>query len=150
MDAVPFHIGIATNDLPRSMEVLSAALGIAWTEPGAGEGSFTSVDGRPHPRPLACVSLDGPIHIDLMQGAPGTLWESDAPRLHHFAYWTDDVAVDVARLESEGWTLELTLPDEDGQPSLFAYLIRADGFRLELIDRAQREAYEAGLAKLAR
>jgi hypothetical protein len=147
MDAVPFHIGIATNDLPRSMEALSAAFGVSWTAPGAGEGSFTSVDGRPHPRPLACVSLDGPIHIDLMQGAAGTLWESDRPRLHHFAYWTDDVAADVARLEGEGWTLELTSPDGEGRPSRFAYLVRADGFRLELIDRAGKAAYEAGLQR---
>lgn len=147
MDAVPFHIGIATNDLDASMAALSAAFGISWTEPAAGEGSFTSVDGRPHPRPLACVSIGGAIDIDLMQGAPGTLWESDAPRLHHFAYWTDDLAGDVARLAGEGWALELTRPDTDGRPSLFAYLVRADGFRLELIDRAGKAAYMERLGK---
>jgi hypothetical protein len=145
MDAVPFHIGVATDDLARSMKELGAALGVSWTTPRAGEGEFTGVDGRVHPRPLSCVSLQGPIHIDLMQGAPGTLWESRAPTLHHFAYWTDDLAGDVERLAGEGWRLELTRPDAEGRPTLFAYLVRADGFRLELIDSAGRADYQARL-----
>ncbi|MDT3443262.1 MULTISPECIES: VOC family protein [unclassified Pseudofrankia] len=145
MDAVPFHIGITTNDLGASMRDLTRALGVTWTAPTAGEGLFHTVDDVPQPRPTSCISRQGPIHVDLIKGEPGTIWETAGPRLHHFAYWTDDLAADVIRLTSEGWRLEMTKPDENGRPTLFAYLVRADGFRLELIDAAGRDDYAARL-----
>lgn len=145
MDAVPFHIGIATGDLAESMHELGEALGVSWTTPSAGPGVLHTVEGIPQPRPTSCLSRQGPVHIDLMQGEQGTIWASPEPRLHHFAYWTNDLAGDVARLAREGWRLEMTNPGTDGQPTVFAYLVRDDGFRLELIDDAGREDYYARL-----
>jgi hypothetical protein len=145
MDPVPFHIGITTDDLGASMRDLAHALGVTWTEPSAGEGLFHTVDGVPQPRPTSCVSREGPIHLDLIEGKPGTIWQTTGARLHHFAYWTDDLAGDVTRLEAGGWRLEMTMPAEDGSPTLFAYLVRSDGFRLELIDSAGRADYLARL-----
>jgi hypothetical protein len=145
MDPVPFHIGITTDDLGASMRDLSRALGVTWTQPTAGEGLFHTVDGVPQPRPTSCISRQGPIHLDLIEGRPGTVWQTTGTRLHHFAYWTDDLAGDVTRLEAGGWRLEMTKPDADGHPTLFAYLRRDDGFRLELIDVAGRDEYLARL-----
>jgi hypothetical protein len=142
MDPVPFHCGIVTSDLAASMRQLSAALGVTWTVPGSGGMVFHSVDGRPQPQPLSCISREGPVPIDLIQGEPGTIWAaSDGPRLHHFAYWTDDLEGDITRLAADGWRLEVTKPDPDGRPALFAYLVRDDGFRVELVDAANKEAY---------
>jgi catechol 2,3-dioxygenase-like lactoylglutathione lyase family enzyme len=141
MEAVPFHVGVATDDLVTSMRDLGEALGVTWTEPSCAGRLFHGVDGKPQPQPVSCISRQGPIHIDLMRGEPGTIWEAGQPRLHHFAYWTDDLRGDIARLGGDGWHLELTLPDAEGRPSVFAYLVRGDGFRLELIDDAGREAY---------
>jgi Glyoxalase/Bleomycin resistance protein/Dioxygenase superfamily len=146
METLPFHIGITTNDLAASMEQLATSLGISWTTPGSGGGLFHSVDGRPQPQPVSSISREGPIHFDLIQGEPGTIWEATGgPRLHHFAYWTDDLIGDIERLAKDGWRLELTKPGADGKPTIFAYLIRADGFRLELIDEAGRENYASRL-----
>ncbi|ADP83454.1 VOC family protein [Pseudofrankia inefficax] len=145
MDAVPFHIGVTTDDLGAAMRELATALGLTWTTPTTGEGLFHTVDGVPNPRPRSCVSREGPIHLDLIEGRPGTIWATTGPRVHHFAYWTDDLAADVTRLAAEGWRLEMTKPDADGRPTLFAYLVRADGFRLELIDAAGRADYAARL-----
>ena len=141
MDAVPFHIGITTDDLAGSMHVLAGALGVSWTEPSSGPGLFHTVDGVPQPRPTSCVSREGPVHVDLIEGQPGTIWEASGARVHHFAYWTDDLEGDIARLAEQGWRLEMTRPDADGRPTQFAYLIRADGFRLELIDDVGRLDY---------
>jgi hypothetical protein len=149
MDPVPFHIGITTDDLDRSMRELSAALGVSWTPPTAGEGAFTGPDGHSHRRPMSCISLEGPIHIDLIQGWPDTLWAASAPAIHHFAYWTDDLAADVRRLTQDGWKLELTKPDAADQPALFAYLVRADGVRIELIDNTGRSDYFVRLREQA-
>lgn len=143
MDTTPFHVGIVTGDLRASMELLSAALGVTWTTPGSGGAVFTGVDGSRQPQPVSCISREGPIHMDLIQGEPGSIWAAPdgRPRVHHFAYWSDDLAGDIKRLSGEGWRLELTLPDEAGRPTVFAYLARDDGFRLELIDEAGRETY---------
>ncbi len=145
MDAVPFHIGIATDDLGRSMRDLAGALGVSWTTPASGPEVFHSVDGVPQPRPTSCLSHEGPIHIDLMEGRSGTIWETGEPRLHHFAYWTDDLEGDISRLAQQGWRLEVTQPGAEGQPTVFAYLIREDGLRLELIDDAGRDDYAGRL-----
>lgn len=147
MDAVPFHIGITTEDISTSMHDLASSLGISWTTPTSAGGLFHGVNGIPQPQPVSCVSREGPIHIDLIEGKPGTVWETAGPRLHHFAYWTDDLRGDIARLAEDGWRLELTQPDGDGQPSVFAYLVRDDGFRLELIDDAGRDTYAGRLTE---
>jgi hypothetical protein len=146
MDLVPFHFGIVTDDLGVSMRHLSQSLGFTWTEPSSGGMLFHDVDGRPQPQPLSCISREGPIHLDLIQGAPGSIWAAQGPRLHHFAYWTDDLVGDIDRLAADGWRLELTKPDVTGSPTQFAYLVRADGFRVELIDVAGKEAYAQRLA----
>lgn len=147
MDAIPFHIGITTDDLHTSMHSLGELLGVSWTEPTATSDVFHAVDGSAQPRPLSCISREGPIYVDLIQGKPGTIWEAAAwPRVHHFAYWTDDLVGDIERLAEQGWRLELTRPDADGRPTQFAYLIREDGFRLELIDDVGRADYTARLA----
>jgi hypothetical protein len=145
MEAVPFHVGIATDDLETSMRDLSAALGVTWTVPSCAGRVFHGVDGKPQSQPVSCISREGPIHIDLMTGEAGTLWEASQARLHHFAYWTNDLQADITRLEGDGWRLEMTLPNAEGRPSVFAYLVRDDGFRLELIDDAGRAAYEERL-----
>jgi Glyoxalase/Bleomycin resistance protein/Dioxygenase superfamily len=143
MDAVPFHIGIVTNDIEASMPDLSAGLGVSWTTPTKPEGVVHTVDGAEQHRPLSCISRQGPIHIDLMQGDPGTVWDANGPRLHHFAYWTNDLRGDIDRLAKDGWRLEMTKPDAAGEPTVFAYLVDDNGFRLELIDDAGRDDYAA-------
>jgi hypothetical protein len=148
MEPFPFHYGIVTGDLTTSMRQLSQALGVTWTVPGSGGMLFHSVDGRPQPQPLSCISREGPIHIDLIQGRPGTIWAApDGPRLHHFAYWTDDLEGDIKRLAVDGWRLELTSPDAEGRPTVFAYLVRDDGFRVELIDAAGKDTYARRLSE---
>jgi hypothetical protein len=141
MDAIPFHIGVATNDLEGSMRELGTALGLTWTEPSCEGRVFENVDGVPQPQPRNCSAREGAIDVQLMIGQPGSIWEVHGPRLHHLGYWTDDLRGDVARLAHEGWRLEVTIPDADGQPSVFAYLVRDDGFRLELVEDARRESY---------
>jgi len=145
MDPVPFHVGITTDDLRASMDQLHAALGLTWTLPATGPDVLHSVDGRAQPRPTSCISREGPIHIDLIQGHPGTIWAAARPGIHHFAYWTDDLAGDVESLAGAGWRLEMAGEDGSGAPAGFAFLVRGDGFRIELVDRAGQADYERRL-----
>jgi hypothetical protein len=141
MDLMPYHIGIATNDLEASMRDVTAALGLSWTAPNSGDTLMHGVDGRVQMQPISCSSREGPVHIDLIKGHAGTLWEVAAPEIHHVAYRTDDLAGDIIDFEEAGWRLEITVPDPDGRPSIFAYVVRDDGLRVELVEHGIYEAY---------
>lgn len=147
METLPFHIGITTDNLAGSMRDLGDALGMSWTPPSGGEYTMYAVDGSPQLRPISCMSREDGIRVDLIEGRAGTIWATSGPRLHHFAYWTDDLRGDTERLVREGWRLEMTRVDDQGSPSSdprqFAYLVRADGMRIELVDDAGRDEYAA-------
>jgi hypothetical protein len=141
VEAVPFHIGIVTDDFEKSMQDIGAAFGLTWSQPHSPNGTLRNVEGVEQPRCTSCFSLRGNVQLNLMAGIPDTMWESTGAKLHHFAYWTDDLEADIDKLSSEGWRLEATQTDDDGRPTVFAYLIRDDGLRLELLDSAGRESY---------
>lgn len=147
MDLVPYHIGITTNDIETSMRDVTAALGLSWTSPHSSRALLHDVEGREQVQPVSCSSREGPVHIDLIEGEPGTLWEAGAPTIHHFAYRTDDLPGDIADLEKVGWQLEMTVPDPEGRPSVFAYLVRDDGVRLELVEHAIYESYMSSVPR---
>ena len=48
-------------------------------------------------------SLDGPVHIELIEAAPGTIWDlGTGAAIHHVGLWTDDVAAEAQRLIASG------------------------------------------------
>ena len=50
-------------------------------------------------------SAEGPQHIELLEGEPGSIWDGRVtPGLHHIGVWSDDVAGETSRLVKEGWT----------------------------------------------
>ena len=134
MDLIPYHIGIATNDIETSRRDITAALGLTWSKPASQRTLMYDVQGHPQIQPLSCSSQQGPIHIDLIEGEPGTLWKVAGPQIHHVAYRTDDLPGDIAALEKLGWRMEITVPNGAGHPSVFAYLVRDDGARVELVE----------------
>jgi hypothetical protein len=123
------------------MREIGVALGVTWSPPQAAAGMAYTADGEPQAPPLTSISREGPIHIDLMEGGVDSVWGTTRPRIHHFAYWTDDVPGDVDRLVNDGWTLEMTVLDADGRPSGFAYLVSDDGVRVELLEESGRDSY---------
>ena len=52
-------------------------------------------------------SCEGPQHVELLEGAPGSLWDgNDLPGLHHVGVWVDDVAAETGRLVEGGWRVD--------------------------------------------
>jgi lactoylglutathione lyase len=105
-----FHVGIRVADLEAAQQELTAATGVRWTAPARipmkawvpGEG-YRSYD-------LAIsFTVEGPVHIELMQGAPGSYHDAAGGRagLHHIGVWVDDVARASQDLVSQGYTVEL-------------------------------------------
>lgn len=142
LGAVPYHLSYATADLGRAMTVFGALFGLTWTSieddvaPGLGPADTTG---------WACrrtVSVGGPLPVELQEGSPGSVWHTEAEaELHHLAYWVADLPGAVARLQAEGWAVELTLPGPGGDPTEFAYVTRPGWPRLELVAAHRAAAF---------
>lgn len=145
VDGDLFHVGIRVNDLSAAMEELGAAHGITWAKvqrrpmniwlPDLGEVSW-ELD--------MTYSVEGPVHYELLQAAPGTLWHAgDQPGPHHFGYWVDDVKAETERLVAAGWTLVMAaLPPEQGY-GRYSYVLSPQGVLVEPVGTASRARFEA-------
>lgn len=144
------HTGIAVRDLSAAMQSVGGAAGVTWATPQLRHLEGIGVDGPVVADVRVTWSIEGPPHLELVEGGPGTVWEVGAgveAVLHHVAYWTDDLAGDVARMRAAGCALELTGAAGGGEPSSFAYLKQPGGIRVELMDRAvMKPAFDAWLA----
>jgi hypothetical protein len=140
---VPYHVGIATADLDRARTHLGDLFGVSWTAIRTVEGELTTVGAYAGPT-RRLHSLGGPMRMEIIEGTPGSVWATDrVAELHHYAYWSSDVAADVAELVATGWEVEMATVDDEGRPSVFAYLVKPGHIRVELLDDGQRAAYEA-------
>ena len=140
---VPYHVGIATADLDRACTHLGELFGVAWSPIRTFEGELPTVGVYAGPT-RRVHSLGGPMRLELLEGTPGSVWATDrVAQLHHYAYWSSDVAADVDALVELGWQVELATVDDQGCPLLFAYLVKPGHVRVELFDDGQRAQYEA-------
>jgi Glyoxalase/Bleomycin resistance protein/Dioxygenase superfamily len=140
---LPYHLGIATSDLERARDQLGALLGVDWSPVRTVEGHLTTVGAYAGPT-RRLHSLGGPIRMELIEGTPASVWAtSEVAALHHYAYYSADVAADVAVLVARGWEVEMATVDEQGRPTVFAYLVKPGHIRVELVDRSLHPEYEA-------
>ncbi|HEX4518322.1 MAG TPA: VOC family protein [Gaiellaceae bacterium] len=136
IESIHSHVCLAVSDLERAQVDLGASLGLTWAavrmvDTGAGEIRLT-------------YSRQGPPFLELVEGAPGSLWDpgvSTPP--HHTGYWSDDVEADSARLRAEG--MEVVL-DGTAHGRRFVYLRSRHGLTIELTDVQRRPAILAWIA----
>jgi catechol 2,3-dioxygenase-like lactoylglutathione lyase family enzyme len=138
-----FHVGVRVADIDAAMAELGPGLGLTWAEvnhrqqrvwlPDAGA---TTIDLR------FTYSRQGPQHVELLQGEPGSMWDGrDWPGVHHIGVWVDDVAAVITDLTRRGWGLEIAqLPPDEGYGA-FAYLRAPSGFLLEPVSSAIKPGF---------
>jgi catechol 2,3-dioxygenase-like lactoylglutathione lyase family enzyme len=79
-------------------------------------------------------SAQGPLHLELLEGAPGSIWDGrESPGLHHVGVWSDDVAADTEALLDAGWTLRLAQQSPETGYGIFTYLQPPSGLIVELV-----------------
>jgi len=140
---VHYHVGIATRDLDEAMAAVGPLFGLTWAK---------EVVGVPTPKMRSAAgdvdwvlnrvvhSMGGPMRVELLEGGPGSVWDTDEVAvLHHVAYWVDDVAATVELLESEGWSLDVTIATDDRRPAMFAYMTKPGNARVELTEASRRD-----------
>jgi hypothetical protein len=111
---------------------LARALGLTWTEPLERQSEGWEI--------RVCFSRQGPPHIELIEGPPGSPWDSTAgSRIDHIGYWARDVGRARDELAAAGVAVEV-----DGTRSGAAFTYqrgRDSGLRVELIDADTRAAF---------
>jgi lactoylglutathione lyase len=137
-----YHVGYVVEDLDEAMTRFSEAMATRWVD------HFVRVKYRSEHDTIVDVelhtsfSLDGPTHIELIQAAPGTIWEIGAgQQLHHVGMWTDDIRSDAQRLTSSGLpavATGLNLVDESAA-GYFSYHHNPHGGKVELVDIAMQQ-----------
>lgn len=147
----PFHLGIVTTDMDGVMGTLGAVLGLTWVALDRPDVTHYTPNGRVRPSPRVSYSPRGPLHVEVLEAAAGTVYDENAgTHLHHVGYWTDDFTGDVSTAQIQGWSVEAAMTDGTGRLTTFAYLTRPGDLRIELIDAAQRPAllalFETSLA----
>ena len=142
LNRVPYHLGIATCDLERARSQLGDLLGVTWSPTRTVEGELPTVGAHAGPT-RRMHSLGGPMRVELIEGTAESVWATTRiAELHHYAYWSADVASDVQGLVALGWQVEMSTVDREGRPTLFAYLVKPGHIRIELLADSQRTAYE--------
>jgi hypothetical protein len=138
-----YHIGLRVPDIYVAKEELSASMGLQWSPaqhfdmnpwlPGEGYKEFELT---------VTESVEGPIHVELLQGTPGSIWDHNfGVGLHHFGVWVEDVGATVDALVRERWTIEMAaLAPEDGYGH-FAYIRSPSGIVFEPVTAASKDKH---------
>lgn len=127
-----FQVGVLVQDIEAARAELERALGVEWSEIVEREiGEW---------RIRVCFVKQGPPYLELLEGPPGSPWDSSAgSRIDHIGYWTPDLAAEKQRLDEAGLALEV---DGSTLGGVFTYHRgRESGLRVELIDDSGRAAF---------
>lgn len=130
-----YHLGIRVPDLDAAMSELGDALGLTWCSlQESNQSVWTPADGLQTVALKFTYSVEGPNHLELLEGAPGTVWDGrESPGAHHTGVWVDNVALSTEELLAKGWALVAAQrPPEDGY-GVFAYVQPPSGLIVELV-----------------
>jgi catechol 2,3-dioxygenase-like lactoylglutathione lyase family enzyme len=139
------HVAIAVDDLDLAIARYARTLGVTFTERLSFAGMpLIRPDGGPlHTDVRVAWTVGNEPPLELMQGPPGSIWDvaPDEHRIHHIAFWVEDLERESGLLEESGMALQLTL--EPGRPPKgMAYHVAPSGMRVELMRTADRAAVQ--------
>ena len=142
-EARVYHVGFVVPDLEEAVATLGPALGVTFTEPMVLPAMEVHNASGPADVELRLVYSTSPVHVELIDDAPGTLWDFDErQRGHHLGVWADDVATEADRLDSLGLERVWWAVGEDGRLT-FSYHRTPFGFYIELVGTVARAFYPA-------
>ncbi len=126
-----YHVCFAVPDLEAAMGDLASAAGIEWSPPRT-----DTLGGWPY---RIVFSRTVP-HIELIQGPPGSPWDTtDSAHFHHLGWWTHSLSSSAHHLAAAGIP-----PDFNGCPygrSFADHRIDSIGARIEIVDSAVQPAF---------
>lgn len=141
-----YHTGIRVPDLERAMAEMGEPLGVTWatTRETEAQDIWTPQAGQ-HTLALRYVySCEGPQHLELLEGPPGSIWDGrDAPGVHHVGVWVDDVQAETDRCVAAGWSVAAAQRSPEEGYGVFTYVVPPSGTIVELVDAAVLPFFES-------
>jgi len=139
-----YHVGVRVADLEVAMRELGDATGLTWCTIQERDQQVWTPNRGTHTSPLRFTySSEGPFHLELLQGAPDSIWDGSAgPGLHHTGVWVDDVAAETDTLVAAGWSLAAAQQAPEDGFGFFTYVQAPTSFIVELVDVALRPRFE--------
>ena len=140
-----FHTGVRVPDLDKAMAELGDRLGLTWSTPCEWQQSVWRPDEGVHTYPLRFTySTEGPVHLEILEGAPGSPWHAaDAPGAHHLGVWVDDVVASVDELVADGWRVVASAATPEDGFGAFAYVAPPSGLIVEVVASRAKPRFEA-------
>ncbi len=139
-----YHVGLRVPDIHVAQAELSASMGLRWAPPQHFDMKpWVPGEGYKDYELQLTESVEGPVHVELSRGTPGSIWDHTlGVGLHHFGVWVDDVGATVSGLIREGWTVEMAARSPDEGYGHFAYIRSPSGIVFEPVAAASKEKHE--------
>ncbi len=142
-----FHVGVRVADIDAAMAELGSSMGVTWAEQRENptQALWTPANGLQQLHLKYTYSAQGPQHIELLEGPPGSFWDGrEDAGAHHVGLWVDSVVDETDRLVAAGWTHVGAQHDPgDGKGyGVFSYIQPPSGLIVELVDRAVQLHFE--------
>lgn len=130
-----YHIGVRVPDLDAAMNEMGESLGLTWCSVQEREQQVWTPSTGAVTVPLRFTySAEGPQHVELLEGAPGSVWDGrEQPGIHHTGVWADDVAAETVALLAKGWTLAASAKAPEDGFGAFTYVVPPSGLIVELV-----------------
>ncbi len=141
-----YHTGIRVPDLDAAMAELAGPLGVTWATPvtSPAQPAWTPEGGQQHLPLRFTYSCEGPQHIELLEGPPGSIWDGrERPGAHHVGLWVDDVAAATRAAVDAGWVCRLAQVSPDEGYGTYTYVQPPGSAMLvEYVSSAARPRFE--------
>ena len=130
-----YHLGVRVPDIDAAMREMGESLNLTWCSLQEREQQVWTAEGGLETIPLRFTySAEGPQHVELLDGAPGTIWDGrQQPGVHHVGVWVDDVAAETKALVAKGWTVVAAQNTPDSGFGVFTYVAPPSGLIVELV-----------------
>lgn len=130
-----YHLGVRVPDIDAAMNEMGESLGVTWCSLQEREQSVWLPNEGTVSIPLKFTySAEAPMHIELLEGAPGSIWDGrEVPGAHHLGVWSDDVRSDTQALVDAGWTLLMAQAEPAQGYGAFTYVQPPSGLIVELV-----------------
>lgn len=139
-----FHVGVRVHHLETAMAELGATMGITWCTVQERQQPVWTAEGGQITTPLRFTySAEGPLHVELLEGQPGTIWDANAGAgIHHTGVWVSDVAGETERFLAAGWTLVAAQHAPDAGYGVMTYVQAPTAMIVELVSEAALPRFE--------
>ncbi len=122
-------------DIAVAMEEMGATLSLTWCSVQEREQQVWTPEAGLTTVPLRFTySAEGPQHLELLEGASGSIWDGRGlSGAHHVGVWVDDVAAETSALISNGWRVVAAQNEPAKGYGAFTYVAPPTGLIVELV-----------------